>query len=246
MIQPPDPRRRSCGVSVSLLSITQIFALSCVRLTSFCTSKRPRGRQSVESEPLLNPTSRSRVRCASSAARSSTPYELVKSNPKKMRLERAAPPASPNPNGSGSGAVVDNELHRRRPRAHSPMPSTTPPDKLTSRHGVLAAWLATTSSTRRSTLPPRRRTADASATLPPAPARHLPMPSCPRAGYARAWGHPHAQAKGRARGPLYAVPHVGQLLLPQGLLGAGMLGLGVVAPVTRRATTTSRRRSRAG
>jgi hypothetical protein len=43
------------------------------------------------------------------------------------------------------------------------------------------------------------------------PFRHrAPPPSCPRAGFASAWGHPRAQAEGRARGPDHAALSRGQ------------------------------------
>jgi len=44
---------------------------------------------------------------------------------------------------------------------------------------------------------------------PTCSALHRPMPSCPRAGFASAWGHPRAQAGGRARGPDLAAPFGG-------------------------------------
>jgi len=95
----------------------------------------------------------------------------------------------------------------------APVPSTMPPDQLCSRHGALAAWPATTSPPRRSTVPATRRRAARlyGAARHPAPlVAHSritrPMPSCPRAGFAGAWGHPRAEAKGRARGPHHAAP----------------------------------------
>ena len=47
----------------------------------------------------------------------------------------------------------------------------------------------------------------------PHSARHRPTPSCPRDGFAGAWGHPRAQAEGRARGPYFAAPAWGHHIL---------------------------------
>ena len=60
---------------------------------------------------------------------------------------------------------------------------------------------------------PRCVTARGPAASPPAaPLRSRPPPLCPRAGLASAWGHPRAQAKGRARGPYHAAPSRGHQL----------------------------------
>ena len=106
------------------------------------------------------------------------------------------------------------------------MPSTAPPTSFNSGHGAVAAWSTTTSLPRGSTLAlfslhehAARRSncvrvaARPARPAPPVTARRRPIPSCPRAGFARAWGQPRAQAEGRARGPYGAAPSRGHQLI---------------------------------
>jgi len=124
-------------VSLSFLSNTQIFVLACARKTSFHASKRQRSHPSAESQSPPDLTQQSGIYRGEQRLSTLEPFDLRQAHSEENAYEAHGLPSNRKPQRlQASGRLL---TARRVSVCHEPLaprPSTTPPNQLSSRHGI--------------------------------------------------------------------------------------------------------------
>ena len=124
-------------VSLRFLSNTQIFVLACARRTSFHASKRQRSHPSAESQSPPDLTQQSGIYRGEQRLSTLEPFDLRQAHSEENAYEAHGLPSNRKPQRlQASGRLL---TARRVSVCHEPLaprPSTTPPNQLSSRHGI--------------------------------------------------------------------------------------------------------------